>query len=196
METYCRRTLPADGTLICACIKVVLHKKFLNIFGGVKFSFRESVLSCSPWDPPGKNTGVGCHFLLQGIFRPRDRNWVSCIAGRFFTNWAVREAQVTEDTSLGPQNRAFPTHLQVEKEGSQREYLVKSWWFTESTQAASFWWKICIHVEGRMVTWICYQTFSFSLLITYVTGSCWRAKCSVWAYRRFINVSLLESVHT
>ena len=23
-------------------------------------------LSC-PWDPPGKNTGVGCHFLLQCI---------------------------------------------------------------------------------------------------------------------------------
>ena len=22
----------------------------------------------SPWDFPGKNTGVGCHFLLQGIF--------------------------------------------------------------------------------------------------------------------------------
>ena len=21
-----------------------------------------------PWDCPGKNTGVGCHFLLQGIF--------------------------------------------------------------------------------------------------------------------------------
>ena len=21
-----------------------------------------------PWDFPGKNTGVGCHFLLQGIF--------------------------------------------------------------------------------------------------------------------------------
>ena len=21
-----------------------------------------------PWDYPGKNTGVGCHFLLQGIF--------------------------------------------------------------------------------------------------------------------------------
>ena len=28
--------------------------------------------SCSvfcPWDSPGKNTGVGCHFLLQGIWR-------------------------------------------------------------------------------------------------------------------------------
>ena len=22
----------------------------------------------SPWDFPGKNIGVGCHFLLQGIF--------------------------------------------------------------------------------------------------------------------------------
>ena len=21
-----------------------------------------------PWDSPGKNTGVGCHFPLQGIF--------------------------------------------------------------------------------------------------------------------------------
>ena len=26
-----------------------------------------SLLLC-PWDFPGKNTGVGCHFLLQGIF--------------------------------------------------------------------------------------------------------------------------------
>ena len=24
--------------------------------------------SLRPWDFPGKNTGVGCHFLLQGIF--------------------------------------------------------------------------------------------------------------------------------
>ena len=24
--------------------------------------------SSGPWDSPGKNTGVGCHFLLQGIF--------------------------------------------------------------------------------------------------------------------------------
>ena len=24
--------------------------------------------SCCPWNYPGKNTGVSCHFLLQGIF--------------------------------------------------------------------------------------------------------------------------------
>ena len=25
-----------------------------------------------PWNSPGKITGVGCHFLLQGSSRPRD----------------------------------------------------------------------------------------------------------------------------
>ena len=37
-----------------------------------------------PWDFPVKNTGVGCHFLLQGIFPTWDQTCVSCIAGRFF----------------------------------------------------------------------------------------------------------------
>ena len=27
-----------------------------------------------PWDYPGKNTGVGCHFLLQGIFLTQGSN--------------------------------------------------------------------------------------------------------------------------
>ena len=27
-----------------------------------------------PWDFPGKNTGVGCHFLLQGLFLPQGSN--------------------------------------------------------------------------------------------------------------------------
>ena len=27
-----------------------------------------------PWDFPGKNTGVGCHFLLQGIFPTQGLN--------------------------------------------------------------------------------------------------------------------------
>ena len=85
-------------------------------------------------DSPGKNTGVGCHVLLHGIFPsqgsnpglphcrqilyhlsyqgspkalrwvaypfsresswPRNRTGASCIAGRFFTSWATREALV------------------------------------------------------------------------------------------------------
>ena len=58
-----------------------------------------------PWDFPGNNIGVGCHFLLQarilewvtfpfcrGSSQPWDRSQVSCTADRFFTSWATREA--------------------------------------------------------------------------------------------------------
>ena len=31
-----------------------------------------------PWDSPGKNTGVGCHFLLQGSSWPRDQTPIFC----------------------------------------------------------------------------------------------------------------------
>ena len=46
-----------------------------------------------PWISPGKNTGVGSLFLLQGIFLTQDRTKVSPLAGGFFTIWATREAQ-------------------------------------------------------------------------------------------------------
>ena len=48
---------------------------------------RPTRLLC-PWDSPGKSTGVSCDALLQGI-GPR----VSCIAGRFFSIWVIREAK-------------------------------------------------------------------------------------------------------
>ena len=38
-----------------------------------------------PWYFPGKNTAVGCHFLLQGSSQPRDWTCISCVVGRFFT---------------------------------------------------------------------------------------------------------------
>ena len=41
-----------------------------------------------PWDFPGKNTGVGCHSLLQGIFPTQGSNLD--ITGRLFTVWATR----------------------------------------------------------------------------------------------------------
>ena len=39
-----------------------------------------------------KNTGVGCHFLLQGIFPTQELNLGLLTACRLFTNWAMREA--------------------------------------------------------------------------------------------------------
>ena len=44
----------------------------------------------SPWDSPGKNTGVGCHFLLRGIFPTQRLNPCTlnllALAGGFFTS--------------------------------------------------------------------------------------------------------------
>ena len=37
-----------------------------------------------PWNFPGKNTGVDCHFLLQRIFPTQGSNQTSCIADGFF----------------------------------------------------------------------------------------------------------------
>ena len=53
------------------------------------------LMDCSPpgssvhGDAPGKNTGVGCHALLQGILPTQ----VFHIAGGFFTIWDTSEAQ-------------------------------------------------------------------------------------------------------
>ena len=46
-----------------------------------------------PWDFPGKNAGVGCHFLLYGIFPLRDQILVTCIGRRIFYYGATREAR-------------------------------------------------------------------------------------------------------
>ena len=37
-----------------------------------------------PWNFPGKNTGVHCHFLLQGNFPAGYRTWVTCFAGSLY----------------------------------------------------------------------------------------------------------------
>ena len=56
----------------------------------------------SPWDFPGKDTEVGCHFLFQGIFSTLGSNQgVSCTEGRFFTNWAILLLTTTITTNCG-----------------------------------------------------------------------------------------------
>ena len=51
-----------------------------------------------PWNSPGKNIGVDCHFLLQGIFPTQGSSKLHrlCLvhrqAGRYLTTWATWEA--------------------------------------------------------------------------------------------------------
>ena len=54
------------------------------------------LLDCSPpssssWDFPGKNTGVGCHFLLQGIFPTQGLNPRLLHCRQILYCWAIGE---------------------------------------------------------------------------------------------------------
>ena len=47
------------------------------------------------WDSPGKNTGVGCYFFLQGIFPTQGLNLrllATALAGGTLYHWATLEA--------------------------------------------------------------------------------------------------------
>ena len=39
--------------------------KSLQSCPNLRFHIQQPIRLCRPWDSPGKNTGVGCHFLLQ-----------------------------------------------------------------------------------------------------------------------------------
>ena len=68
-----------------------------------------------------KDTGEGCHFLLQGSSPPRDQTWVFCIVGGFFPNWTTREAHskwsvshwVMADSFVTPWTVAHQTPLSM-----------------------------------------------------------------------------------
>ena len=48
-------------------------------------------------DSPGKNTGIGCHGFLQGIFLTQGSNPGLPHCRRFFTVWATRKALIYSD---------------------------------------------------------------------------------------------------
>ena len=82
-----------------------------------------------PWDIPGKNAGVGCHFLLQGIFPTQGSNpqllcllyWHVCslpLSPVGSPDFAVQFSSVAQSclTLCDPMNRStpgFPVHHQL-----------------------------------------------------------------------------------
>ena len=82
-----------------------------------------------PWDSPGKNTRVGCHALLQGIFPTQGLNpvsYVSCISRRVLYHNCQLGAWTTSHqggTGSGPREAKLvrsrldlPTHPNPQEE--------------------------------------------------------------------------------
>ena len=82
----------------CMCAKLL--QSCLTLFDSTDWACHP----LCPWDSPGKNTGVGCCVLLQGVFPTLGWNCVSCsscIPGGFFT--------------IGPPGKPTHTHMYTQK---------------------------------------------------------------------------------
>ena len=109
----------SNRTLVCCCLVAKLCPALWRLH-----VMQLARLLC-PWYFSGKNTGVGCLFLLQGfpwVSQPRNQTRVSCIGRQVLYHWATREAlgpwsfqfirSVISD-SLGPHEPGFPVHHQL-----------------------------------------------------------------------------------
>ena len=96
--------IPADGLLLLLLLSCSVVSDSLGLFG-----LKPSRLLC-PWDFPGKNTGVGGLFLLQGIFLIRDWTCISCLAGGFFTSEPLGKSRWFPPKVYFP-GAPFPTEL-------------------------------------------------------------------------------------
>ena len=79
-----------------------------------------------PWDSPDKNTGVGCHFLLQGIFPTQGSNPV------------LPYCRQTLSLSLSPKLCLWDTeyvfYLRIPVPRSGKELLINEWWLGNKYQ--------------------------------------------------------------
>ena len=96
-----------------------------------------------PTKPQGKpqNTGVVSLSFLQRIFLTQESNRVSCIAGGFFTNWAIREALTNLDSILKSRDitlpakvclvkaMVFPNHVWIWELDYKESWVAKNWCF-------------------------------------------------------------------
>ena len=62
-----------------------------------------------PWDSPGKNTGVGCHFLFQGIFPTQGSPVSLALAGGFFATEPPGKPCMSARHVISPVARFRPT---------------------------------------------------------------------------------------
>ena len=69
-------SLPRPCSNFAICPNNVLHSEVKSLSHVRLFATPWTVAHglLGPWDFPGKSTGVGCHFLLQGIFLTQGSN--------------------------------------------------------------------------------------------------------------------------
>ena len=68
------RGLCEEQISVCVCVCVHAHALSLSVVSDSVTPWTVANRLLCLWDSPGKNTGLGCHFLLQGIFPTQELN--------------------------------------------------------------------------------------------------------------------------
>ena len=151
--------------------------------------------SC-PWDFPGKNTGVGCHFLLQGIFLTQGSNLHLLHCRWILYHWATWEAnygtcgfQMASSVALaGSSLRTGQSRLLFQHPHSRSQCfqpplvsslftLGQAWWFFSPTSRTH-----ALHIIKIKSSWclLGWETFtSFLIEIYFETDGCVKNICNV-----------------
>ena len=88
--------LPAGASFSLWLLKQKLHSRVVLCLVAQSCPTLCNPMDCSPpgssvhGDSPGKNTGVGCHALFQGIFPTKGSNPGLPHCGQIFTIWATK----------------------------------------------------------------------------------------------------------
>ena len=86
-----------------------------------------------PWDFPSKNTGVGCHFLLQGIFLTQGLNWHLPVLFRWQADSVVTLSHRGSPVSLYVQEKIqtsfFFLFICLSFKNKNHICLRRTWWF-------------------------------------------------------------------
>ena len=101
------RPTPLSYALIRTCffkIKCSEEWKWSEsvILSAMSNSLRPLDCSLSPWDYPGKNTGVGYHLYLQGIFQTQGSNLSLPHCRQILYHLSTREAYILRVQKLNP----------------------------------------------------------------------------------------------
>ena len=84
-----------------------------------------------PYNLPGKNTGVGCHFLIQRIFPTQESNpspALPTLAARFLTTELLWKA-----FPITRRSKKYIAHCQIGERNEKEEFLKKQFLKRDST---------------------------------------------------------------
>ena len=95
------------GEAVESIVWTSIMRIFENIENSLNFNYENQSLNCvqlfvtpwstrhlCPWDFSGRNIGVGCYFLLQGIFLTQGSN--SCLLHFLYCRWILYHWAIQE----------------------------------------------------------------------------------------------------